>query len=184
MPRLDGKGPLARLRHWLRPRAGAGILFYRHVPDGAPEVLLGRRAAWLRHAPGMMTYPGGGRNPGESAEENALREAWEEAARGLPRSFLEDPRRFGPLRSLRVLSLRPIFDYEYETFACEVLASDGSWPQANSEMDFYAWYPLDRLPRRLHGEARAAIRALARRLARESVRSPRREAAALRNAAR
>ncbi|MGV9189355.1 NUDIX hydrolase [Arcanobacterium canis] len=43
-----------------------------------PSVVLTRRAFTLRSQPGQMSFPGGMRDAGESAEETALREAWEE----------------------------------------------------------------------------------------------------------
>ena len=51
------------------------------------DVLLQRRAATLDHHPGQVSFPGGGLEPGESAQQAALREAVEET--GLDPSGVE-----------------------------------------------------------------------------------------------
>jgi 8-oxo-dGTP pyrophosphatase MutT (NUDIX family) len=48
-------------------------------PDGA-EVLLTRRSAHLRSHRGEVSFPGGRGDPGETPDDTALREAWEEVA--------------------------------------------------------------------------------------------------------
>lgn len=42
------------------------------------DVLLQRRANGMRHHPGQIAFPGGGIDPGETAEQAAVREAYEE----------------------------------------------------------------------------------------------------------
>lgn len=46
--------------------------------DGEPHVLFEKRAGSLRRQPGEICFPGGARDPGETALENAVREAAEE----------------------------------------------------------------------------------------------------------
>lgn len=67
---------------WFWGRHGAaGLLLRAPLPDGAPAVLLQHRAAWS-HQGGTWGLPGGARDSHETAEEAAVREAYEEA--GLP----------------------------------------------------------------------------------------------------
>jgi 8-oxo-dGTP diphosphatase len=63
-------------RHWGRHGA-AGLLLWAPGPDGAPAVLLQRRALWCDHG-GTWGLPGGARRSGETAEVAALRETREE----------------------------------------------------------------------------------------------------------
>lgn len=58
-------------------RVGAVLALYADTPDG-PEVVLTRRRRDLRSHPGQLSFPGGRVDPGETHEEAALREAWEE----------------------------------------------------------------------------------------------------------
>jgi 8-oxo-dGTP pyrophosphatase MutT (NUDIX family) len=65
-------------KHW--GRYGAAGLLLRHVSaEGETWLLMQHRAAWSHHGDtwGLL---GGARAPGESAEQTASREAWEEAA--------------------------------------------------------------------------------------------------------
>ena len=55
-------------------------------PDG-PTVILTRRADTLTSHSGQVAFPGGRLDPGETAVEAALREAWEEI--GLDPAFVE-----------------------------------------------------------------------------------------------
>jgi 8-oxo-dGTP pyrophosphatase MutT (NUDIX family) len=54
--------------------------------DDDPEVVLTERATGLRKHAGQISFPGGAVEAGESAEDAALREAWEEI--GLDRSLV------------------------------------------------------------------------------------------------
>jgi 8-oxo-dGTP pyrophosphatase MutT (NUDIX family) len=54
------------------------LVLLTDAPD--PEVVLIERAAGLRKHAGQIAFPGGAVEAGESAEEAALREAWEEVA--------------------------------------------------------------------------------------------------------
>ncbi len=58
----------------------SAVLVVLHDGDTGPEVLVTRRAMHLRNHRGEMSFPGGRVDPGESAEETARREAWEEVA--------------------------------------------------------------------------------------------------------
>jgi len=57
----------------------AGLLLRHRAPDGVSSLLMQHRSWWSHHGDtwGLL---GGARAPGESAEQAAGREAWEEAA--------------------------------------------------------------------------------------------------------
>jgi 8-oxo-dGTP pyrophosphatase MutT (NUDIX family) len=74
-PRLKtGVEPRLQLED-MRP-AAALLLIYPH--EGEWHVLLTERGSQLRHHTSQISLPGGRIDPGESAEEAALREAYEE----------------------------------------------------------------------------------------------------------
>ena len=58
-------------------RVGAVLVLLEETEDG-PRVVLTRRRQDLRSHPGQVSFPGGRLDPGETLEEAALREAWEE----------------------------------------------------------------------------------------------------------
>lgn len=60
-----------------QPRAGAVLMAFAAGERG-PELLLTERAHHMRSHPGQVSFPGGKVEPGETHEEAALREAWEE----------------------------------------------------------------------------------------------------------
>ncbi len=60
-------------------RVGAVLVLVEDAPDG-PRVVLTRRREDLRSHPGQVSFPGGRLDPGETIEQAALREAWEEVA--------------------------------------------------------------------------------------------------------
>ena len=77
--RGDGNGWVVSAtgnRYWGRYGA-AGLLLRAPAPDGAPAVLLQRRALWS-HQGGTWGLPGGARDSHETPERAALREAHEE----------------------------------------------------------------------------------------------------------
>ena len=59
------------------PRVGAVLMLFGEGPSG-PDLLLTERNHTMRSHPGQVSFPGGSLDPGESAQEAALREAWEE----------------------------------------------------------------------------------------------------------
>ena len=58
-------------------RLGAVLMLFGEGPDG-PDLLLTERAHHMRSHPGQVSFPGGSIDPGETAEQAALREAQEE----------------------------------------------------------------------------------------------------------
>ncbi|WP_249423881.1 NUDIX hydrolase [Nocardioides coralli] len=59
------------------PRRGAVLMLFGEADHG-PDLLLIERAHHMRSHPGQIAFPGGSIDPGETAREAALREAWEE----------------------------------------------------------------------------------------------------------
>jgi len=59
------------------PRLGAVLMLFADGPAG-PELLLTERSHTMRSHPGQVSFPGGSIDPGETAEQAALREAREE----------------------------------------------------------------------------------------------------------
>ena len=58
-------------------RESAVLMLFGEGPSG-PDLLLTERSHTMRSHPGQVSFPGGRLDPGETAEEAALREAWEE----------------------------------------------------------------------------------------------------------
>ncbi|OIJ25384.1 coenzyme A pyrophosphatase [Nocardioides luteus] len=58
-------------------RESAVLMLFGEGPEG-PDLLLTERSHTMRSHPGQVSFPGGRLDPGETAEEAALREAWEE----------------------------------------------------------------------------------------------------------
>lgn len=69
-----------------RPRPGAVLMAFVDG-DRGPELLLTERAHHMRSHPGQVSFPGGKVDPGETHEQAALREAWEEV--GLEQASVE-----------------------------------------------------------------------------------------------
>jgi 8-oxo-dGTP pyrophosphatase MutT (NUDIX family) len=68
------------------PREGAVLMLFGEGASG-PDLLLTERSHTMRSHPGQVSFPGGSIDPGESARDAALREAWEET--GLERAGVE-----------------------------------------------------------------------------------------------
>lgn len=58
-------------------RTGAVLLLFGEKLTG-PDLLLTERAHHMRSHPGQISFPGGAIEPGETPEQAAVREAWEE----------------------------------------------------------------------------------------------------------
>lgn len=71
---LDSGPPFPPFRD---ARVSAVLIALHEGADGA-EVLLTRRSMHLRHHRGEISFPGGRSDPGETARDTALREAYEE----------------------------------------------------------------------------------------------------------
>jgi 8-oxo-dGTP pyrophosphatase MutT (NUDIX family) len=67
-------------------RVSAVLMLFGDGPQG-PDLLLTERNHTMRSHPGQVSFPGGSLDPGETAREAALREAWEET--GLDRSGVD-----------------------------------------------------------------------------------------------
>ncbi len=85
-PRYRQDAALADVRG--KPCREAAVLALLHpMADGVPALVLTVRPPDLRHHGGQVAFPGGRREPGESLEATALREAHEEI--GLPPEQVE-----------------------------------------------------------------------------------------------
>ena len=58
-------------------RVSAVLMLFGEGPDG-PDLLLTERSHTMRSHPGQVSFPGGSVDPGETAQQTALREAEEE----------------------------------------------------------------------------------------------------------
>jgi 8-oxo-dGTP pyrophosphatase MutT (NUDIX family) len=64
------------------------VLILVHPKAGRPRLLAIQRAACVKTFPTSVAFPGGGKNPGESDEQGALREFEEELGVRLPESVI------------------------------------------------------------------------------------------------
>lgn len=117
----------------------AGIIF--RAPDGS--VLLLKRSPDDVNFAGHWSLPGGGADPGETAEQAATRESLEEIGREPP----------GPLRliSRKETPTGMVF----HTFECPV--ADRFEPTLNGEHTDFVWALPDALPDPMHPKVRATL---------------------------
>ena len=74
----DHVRPAELSQEWVRSSRPSAVLIALIDEDGAPSVVLTRRADHLRNHRREISFPGGRMDEGESAHETALREAHEE----------------------------------------------------------------------------------------------------------
>jgi 8-oxo-dGTP pyrophosphatase MutT (NUDIX family) len=60
------------------PRRSAVLILFGEGAEG-PDIVYTERSHTMRSHPGQVSFPGGSLDPGETVDEAALREAWEEA---------------------------------------------------------------------------------------------------------
>jgi ADP-ribose pyrophosphatase YjhB (NUDIX family) len=108
---------------WSNPAVGASLLTIRDR-----RVLLGRRAAPGRPGFGRWAAPAGYVDPGESTEDAALRELYEETG-----------------ARARVTGLLTLFSQTSHVEACYVGESDDE-PRPTAEMSELRWFSRDELP--------------------------------------
>ena len=95
----------------LRP---AAVLLAVDLSGPAPQVILTKRSAHLRHHPGQIALPGGKIDRGEDAGQAALREAREEV--GLPPGHAEVLGRFGPHETVTGFSVTAVLALVHRPF--------------------------------------------------------------------
>jgi 8-oxo-dGTP pyrophosphatase MutT (NUDIX family) len=154
MPLIQGKSPetiaanIAELIRSGRPPDQAAAAAYR-VARGEDQaagvlfksgesVLLLRRCALTPDFPNTWGFPGGGREPGETLEQTAIRECSEEIGTA-------------PVGALELLDS----DGNFTTFVCEVPAP--FVPILNEEHTGYVWATLGALPGPMHPGAQLTL---------------------------
>ena len=101
LPRPEGRD--------LRP---AAVLIARDLSGAAPQVVLTKRSAQLRHHPGQIALPGGKLDAGEDPPACALREAREEV--GLPGAEVLGS--FGPHETVTGFAVTAVLALVHEPF--------------------------------------------------------------------
>jgi 8-oxo-dGTP pyrophosphatase MutT (NUDIX family) len=103
-------------------RVSAVLMLFGEGPLG-PDLLLTERSHTMRSHPGQVSFPGGSLDPGETAQEAALREAWEET--GLERAgvdvFAELPQLWLPPSNF---SVTPVLGWWREPSAVQAVSAD------------------------------------------------------------
>ena len=115
-------------------RLSAVLIVLRDGPEGA-EVLLTRRSMSLRNHRGEVSFPGGRVDAGETPEDAARREAFEEV--GMPLDAVEIVGYLQPISTVVSLS--------YIIPAVGLLRSDPLLVPAAAEVDRIFWVPLAEL---------------------------------------
>ncbi|MBI3178514.1 MAG: CoA pyrophosphatase [Deltaproteobacteria bacterium] len=87
-------------------RASAVLVPLREVGPGGLDVILTRRAANLDDHAGQVAFPGGRLEAGESAEQGALREAYEELA--IPPERVDIVGRLDPMTTITGYHVVPV----------------------------------------------------------------------------
>lgn len=144
--------------------ASAGLLLYRHTPDGGVEVLLAHMGGpfWARKDAGAWTLPKGEVGDGEDPHAAALREFAEELGVAAPSSALPDLA-LGEVRQRagkRVVAWAREGDLEVTEIHSNTV--DIEWPPRSGrrleipEVDRAAWFAPEEA-RRLVVSAQAAF---------------------------
>lgn len=108
------------------------------------------RELFVCHATGSSRWdlPKGVQDPGESALETALREAWEETSLALEPASLHELGRFDylPAKQLHLFGLRVAIDaFDIRDCRCHTSFPHRITGLPTLEVDGYAWKSLDRL---------------------------------------
>jgi len=113
-------------------------------------MLNARRELFVCHATGTPRWdlPKGVQDPGESALQTAVREAWEETSLALDPEGLVDLGVFDypPAKRLYLFALRVAIDaFRIDDCRCHTSFPHRITGMPTLEVDGYAWKPLDRL---------------------------------------
>jgi 8-oxo-dGTP pyrophosphatase MutT (NUDIX family) len=104
------------------PRESAVLMLFGDGPDG-PDLLLTERSHTMRSHPGQVSFPGGSVDPGETAQQAALREAEEET--GLRPEGVEVFAELPPLwLPPSNFSVTPVLAWWREPSAVQVVSAD------------------------------------------------------------
>ena len=113
-------------------------------------ILNARRELFVCHTTGTSRWdlPKGVQDPGESALQTAVREAWEETSLALEPDTLADLGTYDylPTKRLHLYGLRLAVDaFDMHACRCHTTFPHHATGLPTLEVDAYAWKPLDRL---------------------------------------